>query len=461
MAGLNPDPFSSHQKLTADLLEMMVVSLKYMPLELGEGRGELQNWSSLGHKTSTASSMYIMASSRGNLDDVLTFYSLPSTGLVDKPQDTRFYDYILVDPKDEPYASFLFHYRSWEHLQSLQLIPPSHPRSLLKPSNSFAFLAGSSRDEGLLEGDKVEQMDSDNIDESSILLLDSPRFAHISQLRDSREFSLMRSNPKHLGGYEEAFKSNFLSIEERESQSVIPVSAFSVSQAKLDEWIYDRPLPKLPKAKSSFDHSRKSSSSSNAPSITPSLLPWCDRNSDNPSPEPIIGVAAVVPVFRSLSIPDDSALKVGFSCSSAECSLQASYQPSQSIRLTSNPLACLKADFLPPKVISKKLESENSPSICTQELLITQDSDNEENDPKDQFGGTSPPSEAEWISGEYSSLVKIEGSAQCRLVTMKMKDMTDPSTQLRNQRKALGIDRNPNRQIDESEDDYYCTHNWI
>ena len=57
-------------------------------------------------------------------DDLLTgSTSSPSGGLVDNPQDTTFYDWLLKDPKDSPFAQFRFHYRSWTNLKQLNLVP--------------------------------------------------------------------------------------------------------------------------------------------------------------------------------------------------------------------------------------------------------------------------------------------------------------------------------------------------
>ena len=53
----------------------------------------------------------------------LTADSSPTVGLLDQPQDACFYDWHLIDAKDEPYASFRFHYRSWKSLEQLSLIP--------------------------------------------------------------------------------------------------------------------------------------------------------------------------------------------------------------------------------------------------------------------------------------------------------------------------------------------------
>ena len=302
---------------------------------------------------------------------MLTSCSLPSAGLLDKPQDTRYYDYILVDPKDEPYAAFLFHYRSWEFLQSLQLIPSSHPRALLKPSNSFAFLAGPSANNGLHEENEAEQLDSNDEDDSGISHQESPpRVAHISQLRNSKVLDVAHDRPTHIDGHDEALKSSSLSLEQRNIPAGIPISAFSVPQATLDEWIFQRPLPRRPRAKSSFDHSRNSSTSSNAPSVTPSLLPWLDRDSENPSPEPIIGVAVTVPVLRSSPLPDDSVIDRS-SSSSADWSIDTPPQPTQSLRPMSNPFVIPPEALFPPSSITvPKSRWKSSRSIIAQGRLI-------------------------------------------------------------------------------------------
>jgi hypothetical protein len=69
---------------------------------------------------------------------------LPSGGLIETPEDAKFYDWHLLDPKDRPFATFNFHYRSWDSLISLQLVPEDHPRALLFPSPSILSLNGHS-----------------------------------------------------------------------------------------------------------------------------------------------------------------------------------------------------------------------------------------------------------------------------------------------------------------------------
>jgi hypothetical protein len=295
--------------------------------------------------------------------------SLPSTGLLDKPQNTRYYEYILVDPKDEPYANFLFHYRSWEFLQSLQLIPSSHPRTLLKPSNSFAFLAGPSTDNKFQEDDEAEQLGSNDEDDCWVTHEDSPRrVTHISQLHSSKVLEVTHDRSRRIGMHGEGFKSSFLSLAQRKTPAGIPVSAFSVPQTTLDEWVYDRPLPRLPKTKSSFDHSRNSSTSSDAPSIAPSLLLWLDHGSNSPSPEPVIGVAVTVPVLNSSPLPDDSGR-------------DRSPQRMQPLRPIPNPFNIPpEAIFLPSTVTIRKSRRKTSRFIPAQGRLVIEDSDGEDSD---------------------------------------------------------------------------------
>ena len=97
-----------------------------------------------------------MASSKSTgqvLEKLLIMISMPTAGLLDKPQDAKFYDWHLKDPKDSPFVTFKFHYRSWESLTTLQLIPDDHPHQLLPASPSVLSLNGL----GDLEREMKEQ----------------------------------------------------------------------------------------------------------------------------------------------------------------------------------------------------------------------------------------------------------------------------------------------------------------
>ncbi|KAI1280145.1 hypothetical protein F5Y07DRAFT_387011 [Xylaria sp. FL0933] len=61
----------------------------------------------------------------------------PSGGLVDNPEDATYYNYYLIDPKDSPYATFCFHYRSMKYLKQLNLVP--QPWLDMSPASKNSF----------------------------------------------------------------------------------------------------------------------------------------------------------------------------------------------------------------------------------------------------------------------------------------------------------------------------------
>lgn len=68
----------------------------------------------------------------------------PSGGLVENPQDATCYDWLLIDPKNAPYASFRFHYRSMKYLLQLNLVPQAESKSLLsEPDSCLSIEPGS------------------------------------------------------------------------------------------------------------------------------------------------------------------------------------------------------------------------------------------------------------------------------------------------------------------------------
>jgi len=51
---------------------------------------------------------------------------------MDDPADAAYFDWLLTDPKDAPYASFRFHYRPLSKLRRLSLIPPTRDQTPIK-----------------------------------------------------------------------------------------------------------------------------------------------------------------------------------------------------------------------------------------------------------------------------------------------------------------------------------------
>jgi hypothetical protein len=81
----------------------------------------------------------------------------------------------------------------------------------------------------------------------------------------------------------------------------VPLSNFpeKIDRPLSQQRILTRPLPEIPTRDSSLRHTRNASTSSHAPSISPSLRSYVER--ETTSPDPIIGVASVVPLPRSKS----------------------------------------------------------------------------------------------------------------------------------------------------------------
>jgi hypothetical protein len=245
--------------------------------------------------------------------------SMPTGGLVDKPQDAKFYDWHLKDPKDKPFATFQYHYRSWDSLIQQQLVPPEHPRALLPASPSLLSLNGYSHEmqnaplqedekaEVKIRVDEIEQEDeprdsisSDNSNTPWITSVfdDSPDHGAKNPDKPAALFSLTRTT----SSYPLRFTKDIPIPTSKFSEAALDSSAESPPSPSR-RWcdVLDRQLPEIPSRSTSLDHgrhTRNSSSVSNAISITPSLRSYVERDTISPEP-PVIGVATVLPVIAS------------------------------------------------------------------------------------------------------------------------------------------------------------------
>lgn len=236
---------------------------------------------------------------------LLTAFRLPSAGLVRTPQDTKYYDWHLIDAKTTPYATFKFHYRSWDSLRSLHLIPEFHPRSLLPTSRSYQTLTNATQRHQPSKDLREEDTDGES-DYFSAASVDGSALAHT---RSKLVSILNRSDggPEADSQVPDAGtppKQTCSRIQEamplQISMSEIlkaPAAKFPLTKEALDRWTRERPLPPLPS-----DRSRASSRSSNATSISPSLLRWVESDSRESSPDPIVGIATAV---RIVNLSDD------------------------------------------------------------------------------------------------------------------------------------------------------------
>lgn len=214
---------------------------------------------------------------------------MPSGGLLEKPEDAKCYNWHLKDPKDSPFATFKFHYRSWDSLTSLNLIPNNYPRTLLPASPSILSMDGHARElQTHLDLENEKDFSADRASISSNVS-STPWMTDVfdaspdrpSKNRDKRSaFVIPPDNSSFYSG--------------RRSPDV-PQSRFSAAvidkptSPKESPWknYLNRPLPEVPIRQSSLprqksqntDHSRSSSgvsSVSNPISITPSLLSHID-----------------------------------------------------------------------------------------------------------------------------------------------------------------------------------------
>ncbi|KAL1881157.1 hypothetical protein VTK73DRAFT_4604 [Phialemonium thermophilum] len=187
--------------------------------------------------------------------------AVPSTGLLENPEDTRFYEWHLIDPKDSPYATFRFHYRSRENLELLNLIPGDHP-NLASPSQS-TNISASATEEALDLYAKLEAPSS---------LRSLPPTA--STFKPTK---IVRHIVDSLGS-----PTREQQAHGHESSS-IPLSLFNENFSRFDRAVPDRasksyddhPLPELPKHDRRI-RSSSPSSGSDTPSLTPSVVQYAD-----------------------------------------------------------------------------------------------------------------------------------------------------------------------------------------
>lgn len=124
----------------------------------------------------------------------------------------NFYVYHLLDPKDSPYASFCFHYRSWENLRLLQLAPVEKPVFLGESTSNLPSV-------GLLE-----RNEKSGIDLSSFFR----RSQICTTKEDGHGVEISRANSLHLP----------------DTLFTYPFSSTDLSSSS--DQRKDRPLPALP-----------------------------------------------------------------------------------------------------------------------------------------------------------------------------------------------------------------------
>jgi hypothetical protein len=261
----------------------------------------------------------------------LTLASLPSSGLVDTPQDAKYYDWHLMDPKDKPFATFKFHYRSWDSLASLQLIPTGHPRALLCPTPSLLSLNGQWLKLKSTEEEVVHCAETESGGQDDTIRSGAPRTFDVedgykqylnTRTRDSSPFnrdttpwSTQVNNDSDSSGNLD--RREALQVPRSPSPycptlspdalqalgfTVPPVPPLpSPTQLKWGD-ILNRPLPKIPQQHSASGYSRSPPPASSTPSLMPSILKRLDQ--DPMSQSPSLGVATTLRSLRPSQAAD-------------------------------------------------------------------------------------------------------------------------------------------------------------
>ncbi len=226
-----------------------------------------------------------------------------SIGLLDKPEETKYYDYLLTDPKDAPFASFRFHYRSRRNLRELQLIPPEH--SLPSPSISSGRVgltrSDTKRGFPFQEADsKRFSFDFESLNDTG---LDYSQPSTAALNTESRHCRLS-------DGWGSPHKSPALTPASARTGRV-PEPSKAVRDGFPQSYL-QRPLPELPRpgilkreaSARRTGHARNHSTASTV-SITPSLWPYAeDPSTGNDTVE--LGIAKQVEVRRLHTPPRKS-----------------------------------------------------------------------------------------------------------------------------------------------------------
>ncbi|KFY73535.1 hypothetical protein V499_06396 [Pseudogymnoascus sp. VKM F-103] len=229
-----------------------------------------------------------------------------SSGLLEKSR-YKYFDWLLEDPKDDPFVTFRFHYRSWDSLEALQLVPGMCNRELLpafsiKNSLSTPNLSGANptlTGSGVIS--RFNKATTNNGPEHRNRSR-SPGASLPNKKIENTIFGQMVAKDTALSQVQSK-QATQPDANKPKKKLQIPTSIFST--ANKEKWISQenlqldvRPLPEPPAGQS---HGRNLSASSMAFSIAPSLRSWADGDWSE-SPEPVLCVAAELQVLHSLQL---------------------------------------------------------------------------------------------------------------------------------------------------------------
>ncbi|KAK3403122.1 hypothetical protein B0T20DRAFT_17471 [Sordaria brevicollis] len=220
----------------------------------------------------------------------------PSIGLMDQPQDAYHYCWHLIDRKDSPFATFRFHYRSWDSLEQLNLIP-SREFEFVRSISTATLPVGRNRST-TMESTKGIPHQADH--SQTTLVTDDGHSEDESIFEGGRTHGDRRDQSSYsLGSPPIVFPLSSRSPN-------LPQPSKALRDAYRDSYL-QRPLPELPQQEEPSLVSRRLSSSSSSAasdclSLTPSLKKIVDEGAFDDDDTIEIGVARTV----TLSKPSQS-----------------------------------------------------------------------------------------------------------------------------------------------------------
>lgn len=196
--------------------------------------------------------------------------------MLDNPQDVTFFDFRLIDPKDAPFASFRFHYRSWENLRQLNFIPrndssvsESLSTNTVTPDLDISVnIDGALQEEGPPEPAAVRPDPDGSVFDDSGSSEEQPGPTEGNSKPRRNSMFVLRTPPQLRP---RSATSHNLPQPSKTLRDGVP---HGVPDSYLQRPLPDRPLPELPISRlgdSGASRPRKASSASAAPSVTPSL----------------------------------------------------------------------------------------------------------------------------------------------------------------------------------------------
>lgn len=191
-----------------------------------------------------------------------------------------FFTYLLTDPVDSPYATFRFHYRSWNNLKELSIIPDSEPRRFNSISSN-STCGSPATDGGWSPLEETDEASTEPSPDDQISIgLDSLDNAVLED-KDSCSKPKAEKDASHRVSAEYCLKNPPKLFPASSSRSAVPQP--NKARRDLSPRSYlQRPLPELPRCSSPDDAKvlvRRISSASGNSSIAPSLLQCLEEDS--------------------------------------------------------------------------------------------------------------------------------------------------------------------------------------